>query len=53
MGKKKGGDNPNEETNWLLPGIETIPLQLQLGEAEGVITGLFKGTDGTTLSKCK
>lgn len=50
---EKGGDKPDEETDRLMPGVETIPLQLQLGKAEGVITGSFKGTGGTTLSKCK
>lgn len=34
---EKGGDKPAEETDWLMPGVETIPLQLQRDKAEGVI----------------
>lgn len=48
---EKGGEKPDEETNWLMPGAGTVHLQLQLGKAKGATPGLFKGTNGTTLSK--
>lgn len=53
VGTEKGGDKPDEETDLLMPGVRAIYLQLQLGKAKGVSTGLFKGTNGTTLSKHK
>lgn len=34
---EKGGEKPAEETDWLMLGVETIPLQLWLDKAEGVI----------------
>lgn len=46
---EKGGDKPDEET--VLPQIRTIHLQFQLGKVKGATTGLFKGTNDTTLSK--
>lgn len=49
VGAEKCGDKPVEETD--LPGVRTMHLQFQLGKAEGVTTGLFKGTNGTSLSK--
>lgn len=49
VGTEKGGDRPDEETD--LPGVRTIHLQFQLGKAKGVTPVLFKGTNGTTLSK--
>lgn len=46
---EKSGDKLDEET--VLPQIRTIHLQLQMGKAKGITTGLFKRTDDTTLSK--